>query len=150
MLTRIVLALTLAATILTAAATRTASAKTHEPKVKGYLRVSTCSFLCIGHDDLVDHIHGTDVWCAWKGDHVHVHIMFSSTSDHDVEATIRPTYRTIDGGRHGSSLFSLKSVKLGSNSRREWLGDAGRPHNTRIGTAISLCEPTLSGVSRRS
>jgi hypothetical protein len=150
MFTRLVPALALGAAVIVASMANTASAKTHNPRVRGYLHVSTCSFLCIGHDDLADHIHGTDVWCAWEGDHVRVHITLSNTSDHDVAATIRPTYRILNGGRHGSSLFSLKSVKLESNSRRDWFGDAGKPNNVRPGASISLCEPTLTGVSRRS
>jgi hypothetical protein len=94
-----------------------------------------------------DAIHGTNVWCAWNGDHVQVHITLRNSSDDDISATIRPSYRIRGHGRHGSSLFSLKKVEIDGDSHRDWLADAGEPHGVQPGTPISKCEPSLTGAT---
>jgi len=125
-----------------------AVSKGSNPHVKGSLRPFSCSSFCIGHDDVAEGVQGSNVWCAWKGDHVQVHITLINTSDDDVTASIRTTYRIVGHGRHGSSLRALRRVTIDGNSRRDWFGDAGKPDDVPTGTAISTCEPSVSSVSR--
>ena len=139
--------LALAAALLALASSALALAAGETPRVKGSLRGLECSFLCIGHDPAADAIHGTNVWCAWNGDHVQVHITLRNSSDDDISATIRTSYRIRGHGRHGSSLFSLKKVEIDGDSQRDWLADAGEPHGVQPGTPISKCEPSLTGAT---
>lgn len=125
-----------------------ASARTHNPRVTGTLHNSTCPAICIGHNDLADDIHGTNVWCAWNGDHVRVHIGLSNSSSHDLEVKIQPTYYVRNHGRHGSSHSSRKSVRLSAHTRLDWYGDAGRPEGVVAGTPLASCEPALKDVTR--
>jgi hypothetical protein len=125
-----------------------AGAREHNPRVTGSLHNSTCPAICIGHNGLADDIHGSNVWCAWSGNHVRVHVALLNTSGHDLELKIQPTYYVRDHGRHGSSSSSRRSVKVRAHAQRQWFGDAGEPEGVVSGTPISSCEPALKDVFR--
>jgi hypothetical protein len=125
-----------------------AGARIHNPHVAGSLHNSTCPAICIGHNDLTDDIHGTNVWCAWNGNHVRVHIALLNSSSHDLDVKIQPTYYVRDHGRHGSSHSSRRTVHVSAHTQVEWFGDAGRPEGVATGTQIASCEPALKDVSR--
>jgi hypothetical protein len=125
----------------------TASVTASPQRVAGSLHDSTCPSVCIGHNGLADDIHATNVWCAWSGSHVRVHIRFFNSSGHDLDMTIQPTYHIRNHGRHGSSHSSRRSLHLSGHSWMQWFGDAGKPEDVDAGTPISSCEPSLKDIS---
>ena len=138
-------ALALCAALVTTATA--ASARNRHGITRGSFSTS-CGWRCWGDDDLVDGLHGRDVWCKWNGDHVDVHIKLSNTGDSDVAATIKTSYWIRNYGRHGSSLHALKTIELDSNSTVDWTGNAGNPDDVPTGATIEKCVPSLYAIHK--
>src|SRR5207237_6883528 len=45
---------------------------------------TSCSWHCWGDGDLVDDLHGSNVWCTWDGEHLSLHLTLRNDSDHRV------------------------------------------------------------------
>jgi hypothetical protein len=94
-----------------------------------------------------------DVWCAWRGAHVVVHVhleeMGGDTLD-GMKAWIVPRFETGTGSARRTFLGPARPVEVGVaeppytvvESGASTL-DAGRPAGVRNGTSISECEPCL-------
>jgi hypothetical protein len=142
---RFAAALAVCSAVIGASAVATADAEGH--KTQGSFSTS-CSWRCWGEDELVDGLHGSDVWCSWTGDHVALHLKLRNRYDGDVVATVKPTYWVRKNGRHGSSFHSLKNIEIDANSTVEWTGDAGKPENVPAGAPIERCTPSLYAIRR--
>jgi hypothetical protein len=99
-----------------------------------------------GDQELIDNLHASNVWCAWDKDHVIVHISFRNRENAHVTVTVQPSYRIVNGGKHGSGLTSLKDVGIDAGAFRSWFGDAGKPKGVKAKTPISKCEPSLYSI----
>jgi hypothetical protein len=94
-------------------------------------------------DEMSRYISGSDVWCAWRGDHVVAHVTLRNRSVERVEATIKPRYYLRNGGEHGSSFFGAQDFKINARSTRSLLIDAGTPDDVSGRPAIRKCAPYL-------
>jgi hypothetical protein len=110
---------------------------------RGAVRGSFSKGWLASSDELSRYISGKDVWCAWRGDHVVVHITISNRSVESVEATIKPRYYLRGGGEHGSSFLGAQDFTLKARSTRSLLIDAGSPDGVDGRVAIRKCAPLL-------
>ena len=110
---------------------------------RGAVRGSFTQGLLASSDELSRYVSGSAVWCAWKGDHVIVHVTVRNRSVERVEATIKPRYFIRYGGEHGSSFFGAQSFKINGRASRSLTMDAGRPKGVPARSAIRKCAPML-------
>ncbi|MGH3064953.1 MAG: hypothetical protein ACRDOF_01505 [Gaiellaceae bacterium] len=101
-----------------------------------------CSLSC-GDDLARDALEFKDVWCRWRGDHVLVHVRVENPLVVPIRTNITPAYEIEDGGRHGTSFGSDRSVPAQRSSYTEVEIDAGSPEGVPPGTRISSCEPQV-------
>lgn len=94
-------------------------------------------------DELSKYISGSDVWCAWRGNHVFVHVTIRNRSVERVEATLKPRYYLRGGGEHGSSFLGAQSFKINARSARSITMDAGKPKGISRPVGIRKCAPYL-------
>jgi len=94
-------------------------------------------------DDKAKYIRGSNVWCAWRGSHVMVHVTLRNSSIETITATVKPRYYIARGSEHGSSFLAGKDFKLAGGKTRSALIDAGSPKNTPTGARIARCAPYL-------
>jgi hypothetical protein len=85
----------------------------------------------------------SNVWCAWRGDHVIVHVNLKNRSAEHVTATIKPRYEIQNGGEHGSGLTSAKDYGFNAGGFRSLWIDAGAPKGVSAHTRIARCAPYL-------
>ena len=95
------------------------------------------------YDDLAKYMSASNVWCAWRGDHVIVHINLRNRSAEHVTATVKPRYFIARGGEHGSGLTSADDYGFDSGEFRSLWIDAGEPKGVRAGSPIARCAPYL-------
>jgi hypothetical protein len=96
-----------------------------------------------GFDDKAKYIHGSDVWCEWRGSHVFAHVTLHNSSVETITATVKPRYFIDRGSEHGSSFLAGKDFKIVGGKTVSVLMDAGRPENTPTGARIGRCAPYL-------
>jgi hypothetical protein len=94
-------------------------------------------------DDKAQYIRGTNVWCAWRGSHVIVHVTLHNSSVETITATVKPRYYIARGSEHGSSFLAGQDFKLAGGKTVSTLMDAGHPKNTPTGARIGRCAPYL-------
>jgi len=104
-----------------------------------------CSFNC-GDDLARDALEFKDVWCRWRGDHVLVHVRVENPLVVPTRTNITPAYEIEDGGRHGTSFGSDRSVPVQGSSYTEAEIDAESPEGVPPGTTISSCEPQVQNM----
>jgi hypothetical protein len=110
---------------------------------KGAVRGSFSQGWLAKTHDLSRYVSGSDVWCAWKGNHVVVHVTVRNRSVERIEATIKPRYYLRNGGEHGSSFFGAQDYKINARSARSLLIDAGTPEGVSGRVPIRKCAPLL-------
>ncbi len=103
--------------------------------VRGYF---STGFLA-SSDQLAQYQRGSNVWCAWRGDHVIVHVSLRNTSAEHVTNTIKPRYYIARGGEHGSSFMGAQDFDFNSGELRSLFIDAGHAKGISWG-------PRLTGV----
>jgi hypothetical protein len=94
-------------------------------------------------DDKAKYISGKNVWCAWRGSHVMVHVTLHNSSVEKIKATVKPRYYIARGSEHGSSFLAGKDFKLATGRTVSALMDAGKPEDTPTGARIGRCAPYL-------
>jgi hypothetical protein len=95
------------------------------------------------YDDKGKYISGSNVWCAWRGSHVMVHVSLRNRSVETITATVKPKYVIANGGSHGDGFLAGKDFKLAGGKSVSALIDAGKPKNTPTGARIGRCVPYL-------
>jgi hypothetical protein len=130
---------TLAVTLVAAAALVAVAVAAPPGAVKGDFSQG----LLASSDPLAKYISARDVWCAWKGNRVIVHLTVRNRSVERVEATIKPRYFIHNGGEHGSSFFGAKDFLINGGSSRSITIDAGSPKGTPARSRIGRCAPML-------
>jgi hypothetical protein len=95
------------------------------------------------YDDKAGYISGRNVWCAWSGNHVVVHVTLQNSSIETITATVKPRYYIARGGEHGSGFLSGVDFKLRGGATMSKTMDAGAPKGTPTGAAIARCAPYL-------
>ena len=110
---------------------------------KGAVRGTFTKGFLAETDQLAKFMVASSTWCAWRGDHVIVHVNLRNRSAEHVTATVKPRYFIRNGGEHGSGLTSAKDYGFDAGEFRSLWIDAGNPKGVRPGTPISRCAPYL-------
>jgi hypothetical protein len=108
-------------------------------RVRGKFIIGTLA----SFDDKSKYISGKDVWCAWRGSHVIVHVRLHNSSVEKITATVKPRYYIARGSEHGASFLAGQDFKLAGGKTVAALMDAGKPENTPTGARIGNCAPYL-------
>jgi hypothetical protein len=137
-----ILSLTLLASAALAATLFGASSASGGPP-SGAVRGSFSIGLLASGDELSQYITGSDVWCAWRGTHVVVHVTLKNSSVETISATVKPRYTIARGSEHGTSFLGAKDYTLKGGQSRPLTIDAGRPAGTPSGARIATCSPYL-------
>ena len=114
-----------------------AAAKPPKGAIKG-----TFSRGLFAGDTLSKLLTSSAVWCAWRGDHVIVHVNLRNRSTEHVTATVKPRYFIRNGGEHGSSGFGKDYGFDAGEFRSLWI-DAGKPDGVAAKTPLAKCTPYL-------
>ena len=129
-----------AAAVTTTVALSTVSAWAQSTgRVRGSFSIGTLA----SFDDKAKYIHGSNVWCAWRGSHVLVHVTLRNSSVETIKATVKPRYYIARGSEHGSSFLAGKDYKIVGGRTVSALMDAGRPEGTPTAARIGRCAPYL-------
>ena len=94
-------------------------------------------------DPLAKYVKGTAVWCAWKKDHVIVHVNLKNGSAEHITASIEPAYDILRGSTHGAGITNLKNFGVDGGAFRSLWIDAGKPKGVAPHAVISRCHPSL-------
>ena len=92
------------------------------------------------------YVHTANVWCAWQGDQVLIHVRFSNSSVEHVSVDWHPTYRIAAGGEHATGLTQVQSIDLPPHSTSNALA-RDTPGTVANGSPIGACIPAFSDVS---
>ena len=140
----IVLAASVAALIVVFATGCASESSAPEGAKSGGIKYD-CSSNC-GDDLARDRLKFKDVWCRWQGDHVVVHVRVENPLVVPTKTSITPAYEIEDGGMHGTSFGSDRSVPARGDSYTAAEIDAGSPEGVPTGTTINSCEPQVQGM----
>jgi hypothetical protein len=110
---------------------------------KGAVRGSFSKGILAETEALARYLKASNIWCAWRGDNVIVHVSLKNTAAEHVTATIKPRYFIQRGGEHGSGLTSAKDYGFDAGEFRSLWIDAGEPEGVKAKTPISRCAPYL-------
>jgi hypothetical protein len=100
---------------------------------------------CFGCGDLTKYIHADDVWCAWQGSNVIVHVRFRNASIEHVTISWHPSYTVRDGGSHGTGLTSIQSSGVNAHASRGVFVKQ-QPQGVPPGSPLASCDPSFSDV----
>jgi len=137
---RIVTSWTIVMTVCAIAASSAAAGEASglvSGKVRGFFH-RDC-FVC---GDSAKYIAANNVWCAWQGDHVVVHVTFKNRSVEGLKVTWHPSYTIRNGSDHGGGLTSLQDTKLAGGESKS-VSVSQSPKDTPVGAAIAVCKPSF-------
>jgi len=97
---------------------------------------------CFGCGDLKRYIKTSDVWCAWRGDTVLVHVRMTNDSVEHVTVNWHPSYVIAGGSEHGAGLSALQDSGFDAGETRELTAEQN-PEGTTPGARIGECKPSF-------
>jgi hypothetical protein len=103
-----------------------------------------CGFGGCASDLARNRVTASEVWCLWnQANHVVVHLALRNPLNAHVTVQIVPRYEIEDGGVHGNSTASERSVSVNAQSTSRIGLDAGTPEGVVPGSPIKKCFPRL-------
>jgi hypothetical protein len=87
-------------------------------------------------------LRGSEVWCAWRDDHVVVHVVLGNRLNAHVTARISPSFK-VD---HGVAIGPARPVHIAARSRVSAIIDWGKPEDIKTGAEIAECYPELFDI----
>jgi hypothetical protein len=100
---------------------------------------------CFGCDDMVKYIRADNVWCAWQGDNVIIHVRFRNSSIEHLTVHWHPSYVIRGGGPHGEGLSSMQDSGVNAHASRGVFVQQ-KPKGVPAGSPLSTCKPSFSSV----
>ena len=100
---------------------------------------------CFGCGDMTHYVKADNVWCAWQGDNVIVHVRFRNTSVEHVTISWHPSYTIQRGGAHGDGLTSVQDSGVNAGASRGVFVKQ-QPKGVPSGSPIGACKPSFFSV----
>jgi len=118
------------------------SASQPDPDAIGVKTAGSFHRDCFGCGDLTHYIKTGNVWCAWKGDTVLVHVTMTNRSVEHVTVTWHPSYTIVGGAEHGAGLTSTEDSGFDAGETRDLVSEQS-PDGVTAGTKIGECKPSF-------
>jgi hypothetical protein len=100
---------------------------------------------CLGCGDLVRYVKADNVWCAWQGDNVIIHVRFRNSSIEHLTIHWHPSYVVRGGGAHGEGLSSMQDSGVNAHTSRGVFVKQ-KPKGVPASSRLSECKPSFSSV----
>lgn len=100
---------------------------------------------CFGCGAMVKYVRADNVWCAWQGDNVIIHVRFRNSSIEHLTVHWHPTYVVRGGGAHGEGFSSMQDSGINAHASRGVYAKQ-KPKGVPAGSALSACKPSFSTV----
>lgn len=97
---------------------------------------------CFGCGDMIKYVKADNVWCAWQGENVIIHVRFRNTSVERLAITWHPSYIVRGGGEHGGGLTSLQDVTINGHASRGVYAKQD-PKGVPTGSPLGVCKPAF-------
>jgi hypothetical protein len=130
-----------ASLVFAAMAVASASTPIHG-KVKGHFASASS---CFGCGEMVKYVKASNVWCAWQGENVIIHVRFHNTSVEHLTIHWHPSYIIRNGGEHGAGFGSLQDHGVDGHGYRGVFVKQ-KPEGVPAGSPIAKCKPSFSSV----
>jgi hypothetical protein len=130
----------------------TASAKKHNDLPAGAQKGTwdgecEAGFLNECDDESARHkLKPVEVYCLWSDRDVVVHVKLKSEFNARLQISVVPRYVIKDGGQHGTSAGSERTMPVAAQGVVTFDINAGHPIGVPAGTEISECKPKLYNV----
>lgn len=94
---------------------------------------------------MVKYVKADNVWCAWQGDNVIIHVRFRNTSIEHLTISWHPSYVVGGGGAHGEGMSSMQSSGVNAHASRG-VYVKQKPKGVPAGSSLASCKPSFSSV----